>query len=62
VNAVNLESIRRVEDSTYVGLRAVHGIASSSPIPMAGEALLEVIAAVTVPEGYGQWWAVFHQL
>ena len=44
-----------MEGNTYAGLRAVHGIASSSPSPMAGDALLEVIAAVTVPEGCNRW-------
>ena len=62
MNAVNLELIRWVEGSTYAGLRAVHGISSSSPSPIAGGTLLEVIAAVAVPEGYGRWWTVFHQL
>lgn len=62
VNVVNVEWIGRVEDSTYAGLRAVHGNASSCPSPMVGETLLEVTAAVTVPEGCGPWWTVFHQL
>ena len=62
MNAVNLERIREVEDSTYAELRVVHGIASSCPSPMVCEALLEVIAVVKVPEGCGQWWTVFLQL
>ena len=62
MNAVNLELVRRVEDSTYAGLRAVHGISSSSPNPIAGEALLAVIVAVAIPEGCSRWWTVFHQL
>lgn len=45
----NEKGFKRVEqENTHAGSLAVHGIASSFPSPMA---LVEVNAAVTVPEG-----------